>query len=491
MILYDRDSAGRVIRVRMTDGGVTSTLASSVSHLPFGPLGSVVLGNTVQSTRTFDLDYRVTSLAGGLQFSRQYTYGSRDEITSTTGTDGTGAYQSFGYDSALRLTSAFGPYGTFSWTYDADGNRLKEIHNISTSDYAYVSGTNRLQSITSATSVDPLVLLSQTATTLSFGYDSAGNTLSKGKYGFQIDDSGRLTGMDQRDPIGVLNPRQSLFSNQTYTLDGLRHARTEGGVKRRFTYDQRGHLLAEMSDSGTVLAEYVWFDDRPLALVTNRAGSPLKEVFYYETDHLNTPIQLTDANGLVAWSARYEPFGKTTPTIELVKNSLRMPGQYDDNGTGIYQNWFRDYDPSIGRYLESDPVGLRGGINTYNYVKNNPISNVDPSGLGPRAFGICTAFNAGYTIGSFFNTMEDLDSTGLLQEQLIRVNKEISECSSDDTTRMEGLNEIKNDLVKTLRPSVGRIASENNTFFGLGDVGSGMARESICSLLLLPQVPLP
>jgi RHS repeat-associated protein len=61
--------------------------------------------------------------------------------------------------------------------------------------------------------------------------------------------------------------------------------------------------------------------------------------------------------------------------------SLRFLGQYYDKETNLHYNYQRDYDPALGRYVQSDPIGLQGGINTYGYVLQNPISYKDPKGL--------------------------------------------------------------------------------------------------------------
>lgn len=94
-----------------------------------------------------------------------------------------------------------------------------------------------------------------------------------------------------------------------------------------------------------------------------------------------TPLRATDRTGSVVWSASYSVFGKATlSTSNQILMNLRLPGQYYDQETELHYNYFRDYDSATGRYVQSDPIGLDGGINTYAYALSNPISFSDPTG---------------------------------------------------------------------------------------------------------------
>ncbi|GJL65723.1 MAG: hypothetical protein NPIRA05_06940 [Nitrospirales bacterium] len=108
-------------------------------------------------------------------------------------------------------------------------------------------------------------------------------------------------------------------------------------------------------------------------------------LLYVHADHLGTPQKMTDGNQAVVWDAVYKPFGDTHSIAGTASNNQRFPGQYADAETGFHQNYFRDYDPSTGRYVESDPIGLKGGDNTYLYARGNPIIFIDFTGKNPCA----------------------------------------------------------------------------------------------------------
>jgi RHS repeat-associated protein len=162
-----------------------------------------------------------------------------------------------------------------------------------------------------------------------------------------------------------------------------------------FDYDLSGHLLGEYDQNGNPIREYVWLDDQPVAVFTpdpaagtnsNTASTAAPLVYFIYADHLNTPRAVVDTQNNLRWSWMDEPFG-TTPAnsnplgMGSFVMSLRFPGQYYDPESGMHYNANRDYIPATGRYAQSDPIGLAGGINTYSYVGGNPLGFTDAMGL--------------------------------------------------------------------------------------------------------------
>lgn len=135
------------------------------------------------------------------------------------------------------------------------------------------------------------------------------------------------------------------------------------------------------------MREYVWLGEIPVAVMTpaSAVGGAVN-VFFIHADHLNTPRAVMSAAGQLRWRWLSDAFGVAPPEenpagLGAFALPLRMPGQYFDVETGLFQNYRRDYDPTLGRYIESDPIGLEGGLNTYAYVDNDPILGTDPQGL--------------------------------------------------------------------------------------------------------------
>ncbi|MFC4160388.1 RHS repeat domain-containing protein [Chitinimonas lacunae] len=135
----------------------------------------------------------------------------------------------------------------------------------------------------------------------------------------------------------------------------------------------------------------MWLGDLPIATIQPDAKSSNKTLVYYvHPDHLGTPRAVSDpVSNKAVWRWESDAFGNSAPDEDpdqdkkkLVYN-LRFPGQYFDQETGLNYNFFRDYEPATGRYIQSDPIGIKGGIGTYSYAFGSPLSYSDPHGLIP------------------------------------------------------------------------------------------------------------
>ena len=135
-----------------------------------------------------------------------------------------------------------------------------------------------------------------------------------------------------------------------------------------------GNRIAEYDEAtGALLREYVWLDGVSIAV---REGGMN---YLVRVDHIGRPVFATNAAGVKVWSLAYLPFGGVR-TSTGVPMTLRFPGQWFQSENGLHQNWMRDYDPTLGRYLQADPLGLVDGASVYGYARQNPGRWTDPSG---------------------------------------------------------------------------------------------------------------
>ena len=353
-LTYVRDSAGQITSV--TDKPPSSgavNLATSVTHMPFGPVASFTYGNGVTDTRTYDLDYRMTSVkdtaTSNIQYN-SYGYDADNNVHTITDNVTSANNQTLTYNRIDALKSATGVYGTISSiTYDSNSNRL----TYGSTTYTVPSGSDKMSAI-GATSIT---------------YSSTGNLTAIGTTPtFTWNKANQMA-------TGVLSGTTSTY---LYGYDSMRQKITVGtGVPSVTQYDPAGELIFE--NNTRVETDYAYLDGMPIAAIQPVAAT----VSALHTDQIGTVLRATNASKTVVFTANYDPNGKTTPTTTITQN-MRLPYNYND-ATKLYHNGVRDNNPDYtlagGRYAEVDPLGLGGGINPYIYAGNNAYRFIDPWGL--------------------------------------------------------------------------------------------------------------
>jgi RHS repeat-associated protein len=299
-------------------------------------------GNVFLETYQYDLDGRIKSKL--LNNSSTFTYG---------------------YDNNSQLKSE-GVSGSYSvnYNYDNNGNRTllnssgSSGYDASTVNYTY-PWANHLGNWTKNGVGQPV------------GFGGTGILVSTYKGSADYDYANR-----RRQESAV--PGSTQYTGQYFDYNHKNERTFRGGssIDRQYVYDESSHLIGEYGLTGTMIVEYVWLGDRPIAAIY--AGN---RIVYLVTDNQNKPRRGIDASTQqVVWQWDPDAFGVKQP-IGSVTINLRFPGQYYDQQSGLYYNHNRYYNPELGRYMEPDPIGLDGGLNPYSYAGNNPVNNVDPSGL--------------------------------------------------------------------------------------------------------------
>ncbi|EJG0471906.1 RHS repeat protein [Vibrio parahaemolyticus] len=349
--VYQRNVAGEVIGITLNNGVNSKTLVSDLVRKPFGPVTDLTHGNGLWEERQYDMNYQLESVQVAGAMHRSYLYTANSNVDSITDLMDSGYSQTFNYDKLSRLIDATGGYGTREYTYNYNGNRTAIYRDGVKDSYSIVFNSNRL----TKTSIG----------SITYSYDANGNTIGRGTDVFVYDAFNRLT-------EATVNGETSTYH---YNSAHQRVRKSAGGVDVLYVYGLDGELLAEVdAGTGQTQREYVWLDGQLVAYLVDGT------VYHVHNDHLGTPQALTDETGATVWKASYSPFGKATVTTEQIKFNLRFPGQYYDAETGLHYNWHRYYDPALGRYLQSDRLGLFDGVDTYGYVHGNPLIRIDPTG---------------------------------------------------------------------------------------------------------------
>ncbi|WP_346361256.1 RHS repeat-associated core domain-containing protein [Bosea sp. (in: a-proteobacteria)] len=437
IVAFGRDATGRVsgVTTRLNAGASPATLASGVTYQPFGDLRGLTFGNGLSLSRGFSADDELQQIlvqdpvSGTALVKRSYGRGFdglnliqidiQDDVLPSPS-------QAFTYTPTRRLQSGTGVWGQLNYLYDAVGNRTQEtlVQGGVTTDAvtSYGTASNRLAQVTTNGSV-----------TRTFGHDAAGNVTSDAKGGatwsFTHNAAGRLAqALDGTTLKG------------TYTYDGLERlairavSNTTPSGTVHMLYDTAGRLLAEAdAATGATLREYVWLEVEdyeveggptrrpandnlatgrlgtaendndptartqlpslqwpkrnmaaralPLAVIADVSTSP--QTLYVHADHLDRPIRMTDQSQTLVWDAQYRPYGEVISITGSASLDARFPGQWFQLETGLHYNWHRHYDPTTGRYLQPDPLGLVDGPSVYAYANSSPQMWSDPEGLNP------------------------------------------------------------------------------------------------------------
>jgi RHS repeat-associated protein len=415
-----RDAQSRPTELKVTLAtGQTKTLLSGATYYPFGPVSRWTYGNGRILRRSLNQNYQPgfveDTAAGGI--SEGYSFDAAGNLESLRKADQLDpARRTYRYDGLNRLTevrdgvNAPNDAVLQAYAYDKTGNRTSKMDAGVATAYTYGPARHRLTQIGQQSRL----------------YDNAGNTT-------RIDRGGNTDTLPPVDPGGPpgtgTTARSTLLASSTaraasanvtaavreFVYDDsnrMRQVKHDGVVAMNYlyngkgeqvyktgsgktvvtVYDEAGHWIADYDAYGNAIQQVIWLDNLPVGLLVDTGAN--QKLYYIEADALGTPRVVIDPDRNVAvwnWSLANESFGDSAPNEDPDADGIafmfdmRMPGQRYDAASGLSYNYFRDYDPSTGRYAESDPIGLNGGLATYDYAENRPNISIDRLGLSPES----------------------------------------------------------------------------------------------------------
>lgn len=414
---FTYNTSGKVASVADSSGRIVSYSYDSLGNKTklIYPEGSTV-------TYSYGNANRLKSIVNGGGKTYSFTYdslGRRSKLLLPNGTSANYAYDNSGRLTGLsHKTSSGSTIASFAYTHDNVGNRItKSLDTGTKNTYTY----DAIYRLTEALSSTPGYSSNTngkgggitTATQQQkefYTYDPVGNRLSSDKYGsytynqanqlqtnggiYSYDKNGNLTTKIEGTTVfsyyydyenrlvRVVKVENSSTTTAEYKYDPfgrrIENKVTEGGIATttRFIYDNEDIIL-EYDGSGNVGNRYVHGPgiDEPLAVISG------KNNYYYHADGLGSIVAVTDSTGKTQQTYEYDSFGNLKDQKNKVKQPYTFTGREWDREIGLYYYNARYYDSKAGRFVQRDPAGFADSANLYQYVGNNPVNYIDPSGL--------------------------------------------------------------------------------------------------------------
>ena len=363
-------------------GGLTlvdgASIAYNYSYNKLNQLASATLaGAAVTVTYFANDDRQMVTLPNAV--TEQFIYQPNGPVQriSVDGPSGQIAQLAYTYDDVLNVDTQTDSYGSHNFDYDGL-NRLTQTARpvsagLSNESYLYDRVGNR---------EDP-------SNAALYGYDNNNRIAASPSLTYAFDADGNM--LSRSDGVTLVHDARnklrqyatgSITANYLYDAVGRRIRKSVNGDDVWMLWDG-ANLLGEFNAAGTRLKRYAYLDGSYAPVQLQDANG----TYYVHSDHAQAPRLVTNATAQTEWRSRHHAFGGALVEADVDGDGIslqfnrRLPGQDYDPESGLVYNYYRNFDPATGRYVQSDPLGHLGGINTYAYAANNPLMVIDPYGL--------------------------------------------------------------------------------------------------------------